>query len=550
MDTMDKQGCSYSEPILDLKVEDTEMDEFTNPVNTLIPARIPGENNTFFKAQKNSSEADMNIPHMLDQSFSKWESKALVEDEDSKLINSETKALFPFNSNERCTNEMFAGGLSQEHFPATDLSKSMSLSDDMSLTTFWNSNASQGRFLDANAAHNVVWDDYVSHTSFINSSAPQRMLLDEKALHYLHNTSDVAREGVVKADNTYLCRKRQPENSIFTCESCSKTFTTNRRLKIHQRIHTGAKPYSCGQCQKSYQDVCGLKSHMTRVHSDTKAYICKLCDKAFAECKDLKSHMLVHSSEKAYNCGVCSKDFKRESDLRIHMFVHSGDEPMSCEICQKKFATRGRLKTHMVIHSGETPHSCVYCEKSFSLLGNLKVHIARVHGGEKNHACQFCDKTFAGRSNLKVHLLLHSGAKPHVCEVCDKRFTRSSHLKDHLKLHSGETPYSCQICMKQYKFLCSYKVHMRTHTGERPYSCDYCSKTFKHSSNLKRHNCKPNSNPFELVKNYTDVIDNVNYNCKSELSVDADECNDDAVDNIDDKADLYKRNNTDQKSYA
>lgn len=54
---------------------------------------------------------------------------------------------------------------------------------------------------------------------------------------------------------------------------CNKEFTCISNLIVHQRIHSGTKPFECPECHKKFASSGNMQDHMNR-HTNTKPYAC------------------------------------------------------------------------------------------------------------------------------------------------------------------------------------------------------------------------------------------------------------------------------------
>ncbi|VDP20675.1 unnamed protein product [Onchocerca flexuosa] len=108
----------------------------------------------------------------------------------------------------------------------------------------------------------------------------------------------------------------------YFCSLCGKWFRTHSLMVEHQ--------------QKCFALMNGLPVPTDR----PLRYRCFYCDKMFHHRRDKNIHERTHTGERPYTCGYCSKGFTQSQALTIHIRSHTGERPFSCSICSKEFRDR------------------------------------------------------------------------------------------------------------------------------------------------------------------------------------------------------------------
>ncbi|XP_068160776.1 zinc finger protein 569-like [Antennarius striatus] len=140
-----------------------------------------------------------------------------------------------------------------------------------------------------------------SCTNSDEAHSPQ-VVADPCRLFFVHSNNVLPRRNGFAKMNRVAFDGRKIRTDHFRredshlCVICGKTFSRVGNLRIHQRCHTGEKPYGCVQCGRRFSQAGDLKKHK-RVHTGEKPYYCNQCGKSFSRGENLKRHQKVHIGE-------------------------------------------------------------------------------------------------------------------------------------------------------------------------------------------------------------------------------------------------------------
>ncbi|CAE6408708.1 unnamed protein product [Rhizoctonia solani] len=394
-------------------------------------------------------------------------------------------------------------------------------------------------------------------SSFNNSSSDsetsenESVILSGKQASLLQETSQISDRST--KDAASQSTSFEFANKMYVCShaGCGKSYRKPSRLREHERVHTGERPFVCCECGKSYIRDSHLRAH-SRSHLPVSArpFICtyeivaadipkseliptqhtaqkdsvttaqpEACGQRFWTAQHLRAHELaIHHGEKQYKCMSCSLAFSKHGALRLHIAEsHSppGTKPYRCEHpgCTQSFATNQKLQTHVKVHD-VTRYACAHpdCSNSttstttqFSTWSLLQEHMRSVHPPMCPYpACN--GRTFTSSKGLRGHIKTHRDRELEAGYAADS--STVSHKRAHTEtdpVNEGSEPppkrrrggevgrdWSCPIsdCDKSFKSKKAQQDHFRvTHEGLRRFACpkNGCNKMFGYKHVMQRH---------------------------------------------------------------
>lgn len=231
----------------------------------------------------------------------------------------------------------------------------------------------------------------------------------------------------------------------YSCYKCNEVFSTKRNLKQHTKtcteqgevtetVEKGGK-ISCPQCAYKCQSPAILKIH-ERTHTGEKPFSCKFCDYKSGQKNNVAKHILVHMKEKPFRCQYCDYRCAQKNNLVVHERTHTGYKPFACTFCDYRTVQKPNLVKHMYLHTDQKPFSCDLCNYRCVQKTNLTKHKQR-HLNEKSDGkiddlckpykprkktvrCEICSYKCVQKSSLDKHMQFkHADLIPNVEQQSD-----------------------------------------------------------------------------------------------------------------------------------
>lgn len=254
----------------------------------------------------------------------------------------------------------------------------------------------------------------------------------------------------------------------FKCLLCDYSCKVKQTLTGHMRKHSNAKLFSCTICGVKLRDRDSVNRHIKAIHHGIerpKNFKCEFCDYRAISRSQIKIHERTHTGERPFACKECDYKSANPASLKAHMSTkHTIRDPFKCEHCEFQTLNKYEATKHEKFHSGDLPYyNCDECEHR-SLSKKMGYH-KKYHNHDAAWKCESCEFSMPTKRGLIKHIVNdHTDKLPHKCGICGFRTGQyyDSKLAGNMRVHmlthvvkkegragakfEGKIKYGCSGC--------------------------------------------------------------------------------------------------------
>ncbi|XP_034724150.1 zinc finger and BTB domain-containing protein 40 isoform X3 [Etheostoma cragini] len=207
----------------------------------------------------------------------------------------------------------------------------------------------------------------------------------------------------------------------YVCRECGKGYSQASGLTVHlHTFHNLSEPHDCQKCCLSFSSLEEHRQHIQELHPK-EFHKCPTCNNVFISAALLDKHKGTHTGAKPFSCELCNKSYQQLSGLWYHNRTNHPDvfanhtrqlkTLVQCDVCFKFFPSAASVAKHQAAeHQGSAASAvrCAFCPAVLAGEEELQEHMSSQHVSSQSleaFSCPLCSLVCTSQLELQEHLL-------------------------------------------------------------------------------------------------------------------------------------------------